>query len=870
MGFFNANAEPAGRDRLTELLYKLECRACPLNRIAGNLHPHMEPTGAKHPKVYVLGEAPGETEDEEGVQFVGPSGELLRAYVPDEWLKHVRWNNVVRTRPPKNRDPSKTEIECCRPSVERDVAASKPVAIFGFGKFALQWATGRDGVELWSGRRLPVRIGGHECWFYPFVHPSYLLHLKTAKARKFNLRRSSPGEIATEPERAFAFHLRKAFAEVDHLPPAVVHDRSVAEYGVEIVTGKKRGDLERLEKLFAWAAKRKLVGYDKETSHIRPYHEGARILTAAVGTDELSFAFAVDHRETGFSREQRDRVKQMMVEFLESRVRKAVHNLSFEQEWSRVILKVNLRRGLWEDTLTQAHMIDERADKRKGKGQGPKSLDWLCQQYFGLNLKTLNANLDKSNLDGEPLDDVLRYNAPDAKYHCLLFHAQDEVICREGLIEQYRMVRARVPTCVMSQVKGVPIDQRVTKALDKKYAAEIEKAEAEIAALPEVRAFRKKFGEDYSPGSNPHTLKMIRDVIGSRAFEGAGEDGKDSVDEKVLKKVDHPLIAPLLRFRKVSKRRSTYLYREVDDKGKRIIWTDGLIHCNFNTTRVETWRLSGDDPNLMNIPKRVEENREVRKQIVAPPGFSIVSFDYGQIQPRCIAMVTKDPRFVKYLWDRHDVHADWAERLAYAYPKRVGGKAAIKDKKVMKKFRDTVKTHWVLAGFFGSTLRAAEGHLEVPEDTYRREREDFEEEFAGVFEWHRELQKFYHKYGYVETLLGLRRRAPLSYNQMINSPIQMMEGEIFMDGANRLSERADREGDDNYQPNVYIHDDMTFFLPDAEIDRYADGIITTMLDVPFDFVNVPITVEMSVGKDLFSMEEVLKASSDDWKKGSKR
>ena len=160
-----------------ELLHRSECKACPLNNQYGLAHPHMEPTGSKRPVVYMLGEAPGADEDKSGEQFVGKAGKTLRSRIPEEWEDHLRWNNCVRTRPRSgdaNRPPTPVEIECCRPSVVRDIEASKPRAIFGFGNVPLEWSTGQAGITKWRGRRFPLKVGKHTCWYYPMFHPSYV------------------------------------------------------------------------------------------------------------------------------------------------------------------------------------------------------------------------------------------------------------------------------------------------------------------------------------------------------------------------------------------------------------------------------------------------------------------------------------------------------------------------------------------------------------------------------------------------------------------------------------------------------------------------------------------------------------------------
>ena len=89
-----------------------------MDKLEGTLtSPKMVPTGAASPMVYVLGEAPGEQEDLQAEQFIGSSGQLLRQMVPLEMRDRVRYNNTIRCRPPDNRTPTATEINCCYPSI---------------------------------------------------------------------------------------------------------------------------------------------------------------------------------------------------------------------------------------------------------------------------------------------------------------------------------------------------------------------------------------------------------------------------------------------------------------------------------------------------------------------------------------------------------------------------------------------------------------------------------------------------------------------------------------------------------------------------------------------------------------------------------
>jgi len=238
-----------------------------------------------------------------------------------------------------------------------------------------------------------------------------------------------------------------------------------------------------------------------------------------------------------------------------------------------------------------------------------------------------------------------------------------------------------------------------------------------------------------------------------------------------------------------------------------------------------------------------------------------VEADYGQIEARVIAMASRDRVFTKALWDRYDVHMDWAERIAYAYPDRVGGKKNLTDKKVMKTFRGDVKNQWVFPLFFGATLYKVSNELGIPDEYLKDLYEEFWRTFEGVKSYQERMQREYKKNGYVECLTGRRRRAPLSYNQLINSPIQGTASDIVVDGMNRLSEMEVWD----YQANLNIHDSLTFILDEDELEEHTEVIVKEMLGCKFPFINVPLTVEVSIGTENWQvMEEMGTFSSDEW------
>lgn len=868
MGFFadgDVRTDTKVKGKPTKkLLHDLQCGVCPLAS-AKCLHPKMPQTGAERPDILALGEGPGENEDKEGAQFVGSSGQYLRARVPREWIKHIRWDNVVRCRPPDNRTPEEVEVECCRPRHTADVEKHRPKAIFGFGQVPLTWANGASGIAKWRGRRSPVRVGDHTCWMYFFNHPSFLIRQNHANQGR-----------TTEEERMFGHDLKRAFAEVAAgLPVPEVHTREDALAGIECVWGERgQEDVDRVADFLVRAAKEPDVGVDYETNAKRPYLPTAKILTISVSAGFGIMAFALDHRQARWTFEQRAQIIDLWLWFMtESKARKAVHNLAFEHEWNAVMFgREYLRASRWDCTQSQAFVLDQRASEERRTGGADDegtlecySLSFLSLLHFGLDIKTL-FRLNMKDLDSEPVDRVLLYNGVDSKYHRHLLHKQDALLVGLGLAHVYERHLPRVPACVLTQVKGVPLDFDVARILQDKYEKRIVEVEEKIARLPIVAEFAKRTGYKFNPASDDDVMYVMRDILKRPEVERkVRKNGKTVVvhttSEAALSEIDHPVSALVLEHRGVSKQESTYCF----PPGHKDVWPDECLHPMFNTCRARTSRLSSAEPNGQNWPKRDAEQKEMRKQFVAEhrerlqsesSRLVMLSADQGQIEARVFAMASKDKVFTKMLWEDYDVHLEWAERISKAYPRYLDQFSD--EKSPIKAARQDVKSKWVFAQFFGATIDKSSSTLKVPVEVLQPLHREFWKVFSGLHDWHDRMDQFYKEHGYVELLTGRRRCGPLGFNAVINTPIQGTAAEIVNDSLVRVSEWEVWD----LQPILQVHDDLPFILPlDKTFEENYDRIVRELVRPTFDFINVPLVCEVAVGQNMYEMEEIAKVSS---------
>jgi DNA polymerase len=127
-----------------------------------------------------VGEAPGADEDEQGVPFVGKSGQLLTKIIEAIDLKRedVYIANVIKCRPPQNRNPEPDEIETCEPFLFRQIEAIKPRVIVTLGKFAAQTLLrSEEPISRLRGRQFDY----HGATLIPTFHPAYLLRNPSSK-----------------------------------------------------------------------------------------------------------------------------------------------------------------------------------------------------------------------------------------------------------------------------------------------------------------------------------------------------------------------------------------------------------------------------------------------------------------------------------------------------------------------------------------------------------------------------------------------------------------------------------------------------------------------------------------------------------------
>ncbi|KXA89654.1 hypothetical protein AKJ57_05050 [candidate division MSBL1 archaeon SCGC-AAA259A05] len=168
-------------DELTDQIKR--CTSCDLHKTHTNAVPG---EGPKNADIMLIGEAPGYYEDQEGRPFVGNAGEVLTNLLEKAGLKRekVFIGNVLKCRPPKNRDPTEEEIKACSPYLKNQIRKIRPKLIVSLGRFATQLLLDQQvKISQEHGELKNSDYGGWSCKLFVSYHPAAALYGGNARKK---------------------------------------------------------------------------------------------------------------------------------------------------------------------------------------------------------------------------------------------------------------------------------------------------------------------------------------------------------------------------------------------------------------------------------------------------------------------------------------------------------------------------------------------------------------------------------------------------------------------------------------------------------------------------------------------------------------
>ena len=302
-----------------------------------------------------------------------------------------------------------------------------------------------------------------------------------------------------------------------------------------------------------------------------------------------------------------------------------------------------------------------------------------------------------------------------------------------------------------------------------------------------------------------------------------------------------PIVEKILDYRQIAKIQSTYVMGLQD-----WILADGKIHTRYLQDLTQTGRLSSVDPNLQNIPIRLEQGRLIRKAFVPEWKDSVLlSSDYSQIELRVLAHISGDEHLIEAFRHGADIHTSTAMRVfGIEKPEDV----TPNDRRNAKAVNFGVVygiSDFGLANNLGISRKEAKSYI----DTYF-------ERYPGIKNYMENVVREARDKGYVETLFHRRREIPdinsrnfnvrgFAERTAINSPIQGSAADILKIAMIRLNQ-ALTDGNFKTRMLLQVHDEIVLEVPENELTAIKT-LVKDIMESAIELV-VPLKADESAGK----------------------
>ena len=349
-------------------------------------------------------------------------------------------------------------------------------------------------------------------------------------------------------------------------------------------------------------------------------------------------------------------------------------------------------------------------------------------------------------------------------------------------------------------------------------------------------------GEEF----NINSPKQLGLILFEKLKLPAGKKTKSgySTSADILEKLapDHTIVSKILKYRQVTKLRSTYAEGLVP-----FIRSDGRIHGRFNQTITATGRISSTEPNLQNIPIRKELGQEIRKAFTAKEGCVFLDADYSQIELRLLAHLSDDKNLIEAYFSDADIHKITASKVFSTPLDEVTPEQRRNAKAVNFGIVYGISSFGLSQGLSITRAEAGE-YIKQYFETYPQVKEYLDSTVNNA-----------KNDGFVTTMFGRRRPVPelSSGNFMqrqfgervaMNSPIQGSAADI-MKLAMINVEKALIKGGFKAKIVLQIHDELLVETPLDEAEQVKELLRSEMKNAAN--ISVPLEVEVGEGKDWF-------------------
>lgn len=644
-------------------------------------------TGPLDAKVMVIGEAPGEQENYKGMPFIGPAGEKLMEYLGLAGLTRddIYLTNSVLHWPGKG-NPTPTTAQ---------VKACRPW---------LNWQIEMvdPDVIVCLGKTAAVNILGSADM--KKAHGKGFIHEVCGRARTVYIvyhpaaGLHNPGLVPT---------IREDFVNLRAAEARYMEDLEV----------RWINSLTRLEAL--------------AISNSIPLSIDLETTSLDTRTTQITAVSLSQDPQTGYVSVPSPGILQKITGFVRSGGTIIVHNGSFD-------LPILARYGIsispnqvW-DTILSAYILGKDLAL---KTRALRELNILMETYKQA------AEGKKNSAEADPWK-LFPYAAVDAVVPLLLYERDTIEIhnnhAEEGLWIEHHLT----PVFNDMHVRGIRFDRDKARVLEGELAEHIDRVRGEIFEI---------VGHEFDLNYSPAVAEVLFGELKLKHGKKTPSKANWSTDEEVLKGLvgAHPVIPPILDYRKYAKMKSTYVTSPIE-----LSEADGYLHSRFKQTGARGGRTSSEDPNVQNIPQRNGWDKKIKELFLPDEGELLVEWDLSQIEYRVGAALSADPELLRIYYEGEDLHDYNTKYILGRAPGNPDDRRLAKNVGFGLTFRMGARA---LQGYLATV---ADPPIFISMKEAIRLYTTYHERFAPMFAWQDGVIEAAKETGYTENLFHYRRYLP--------------------------------------------------------------------------------------------------------------
>lgn len=782
----------------------------------------------------LVGEAPGEAEVKTHKFFMGRAGQELTNYLIRVGIPRDRCylTNLIKCRPPDNRDPTQSEIRACSSILLQELEYVNPRFIATVGRHATQFFLGDVNMEAVHG--IPHRVGDRIV--IPVYHPAAGLHdtfnmsnimadfiaVKDTMMGKLEIR--EVGKVVTPPP----YHLiEKGEDPSPYLSDLVAIDTETQDdqdtpWCLQFCCGDQ-GHIIMWDNHYALSRFGSHIAKGGVTSIVHNSLFDLKVLDYMhlypnKFVDTMIMAYLLQTEPQGLKPLTFRHLRVKMDEYTDI-VNPRTQDMAIDYilragqyTWPKLDPVLEMKSGV--PKLRQPQTVNQKVKRILNDLAAGKEVD-VFDRWHKMPLEEGRSMVDevigtmkRAYLKDVDQDVAFQYAATDPWATYFIYPVLKAKIDALGLQEVLDRDNGVVPMVEAMQRNGMPINPAHFLHLREQFTSEMDSVTSQVESMV----------GPMNPGSDPQVLALLErlNIVHAPRKIVKGKEvvvGKKMTDIKAMELIKdrHPVIPLIMRYRALDKLVDSFIDVLLARKGE-----DNRIRTTLRVTRVITGRLSSSKPNLMAMPTRTEDGRRIREGFVARPGYSFLSNDYSQVEMRVIAHISEDPAMLKVFRTGVDLHTATAagmfeippeevDEMLHCYPaKRVGFGVLnlISAGKLLQEFQ--------VGGAVGWT-----------EPRCQKVIDDWFKLYYKVAEYVKERKAEARRTGMVRDMFGRVRLIPeiisvhrnireAGIRQAVNGPIQMGAQGVIKEAMRQLHPILKDVGEDTIIPLIQIHDDLVF------------------------------------------------------------